>query len=305
MNPDIARLTAEDEVVAACEAWRERRGDLDFEIDGVVVKVDDLELQRRLGAVGRDPRWAVAWKFPPTTAVTRVREIQWNVGKFGDLHPFAALEPVQIGGVTVKMAALHNEEDLVRKDIRTGDEVIAMRAGEVIPQVVSPAPHAVENPDRNPPEQPPARCPVCDTPTFKRGVFTRCPNRDCPDRRWQLLKAYAAVDGHGRHGREAGRGAAGGRAAAHRRPTSTRSLLSGCASCRASGPVVGAQPRRRDRRLARAAVRDRALRDRDRGRRLRHRPQPGPAVPHGRRAAGRDGRGHRRDARASAPWSPR
>ncbi|HYI18003.1 MAG TPA: NAD-dependent DNA ligase LigA, partial [Solirubrobacteraceae bacterium] len=193
VNPDIAQLTAEDEVVAACEAWRERRGELDFEIDGVVVKVDDLELQRRLGAVGRDPRWAVAWKFPPTTAVTRVREIQWNVGKFGDLHPFAALEPVQIGGVTVKMAALHNEEDLVRKDIRTGDEVIAMRAGDVIPQVVSPAPHAVENPDRNPPEQPPARCPVCDTPTFKRGVFTRCPNRDCPDRRWQLLKAYAGV----------------------------------------------------------------------------------------------------------------
>ena len=122
-----------------------------------------------------------------------MREIQWNVGKFGDLHPFAALEPVQIGGVTVKMATLHNEEDLARKDIRTGDEVIVMRAGDVIPQVVSPAPHAVENPGRNPPERPPARCPVCDTPTLKRGVFTRCPNRDCPDRRWQLLKAFAAV----------------------------------------------------------------------------------------------------------------
>jgi DNA ligase (NAD+) len=193
VNPDIAELTTEDEVVAACEGWRERRAGLDFEIDGVVVKVDDLELQRRLGAVGRDPRWAVAWKFPPTTAVTTVREIQWNVGKFGDLHPFAALEPVHVGGVTVKMATLHNEEDLARKDIRTGDEVIVMRAGDVIPQVVSPAPHAVENPGRRPPEQPPACCPVCDTPTIKRGVFTRCPNRDCPDRRWQLLKAFAAV----------------------------------------------------------------------------------------------------------------
>ena len=93
VNGDITRLESEDDVVARCLAWQERRGALDFEIDGVVVKVDDLELQRRLGVVGRDPRWAVAWKFPPTTAVTHLREILWNVGKFGDLHPFAALEP--------------------------------------------------------------------------------------------------------------------------------------------------------------------------------------------------------------------
>jgi DNA ligase (NAD+) len=200
VNPDVARLATEDEVVARCEHWRERRGALDFEIDGVVVKVDDLELQRRLGAAGRDPRWAVAWKFPPTTAVTTVRSIMWNVGRFGDLHPFASLEPVHVGGVTVKLATLHNEEDLARKDIRTGDDVIVLRAGDVIPQVVSPAPHALENPDRRPPERPPARCPVCDTPTVKRGVFTRCPNRDCPDRRWQLLKHFAGamdIDGLG------------------------------------------------------------------------------------------------------------
>jgi DNA ligase (NAD+) len=195
VNGDVRTLTGEDDVVAQCLHWQERRGALDFEIDGVVVKVDDLELQRRLGVVGRDPRWAVAWKFPPTTAVTLLHEVQWNVGKFGDLHPFAVLEPVHVGGVTVKLATLHNEEDLARKDIRSGDEVIVLRAGDVIPQVLSPAPHAVERADRHPPERPPARCPVCDTPTVKEPgrVFTRCPNRDCPDRRWQLLKQFAGV----------------------------------------------------------------------------------------------------------------
>ena len=131
------------------------------------MKVDDLELQRRLGVVGRDPRWAIAWKFPPTTAVTTLNGIMWNVGKFGDLHPFAVLEPVHVGGVTVKLATLHNEEDLARKDIRAGDEVIVLRAGDVIPQVVSPAPHAVERKGRAEPPQPPATCPVCDTPTVK------------------------------------------------------------------------------------------------------------------------------------------
>ena len=153
--------TTEDEVVAQCLAWQERRGALDFEIDGVVVKVDDLELQRRLGVVGRDPRWAIAWKFPPTTKVTTLlKDIMWNVGKFGDLHPFAVLEPVHVGGVTVKLATLHNEEDLARKDMRVGDEVIVLRAGDVIPQVVSPAPHAVERKDRAPPPRPPGEVPV-------------------------------------------------------------------------------------------------------------------------------------------------
>ena len=153
VNGDIKRFSSEDEVVAQCLRWQERRGALDFEIDGVVVKVDDIELQRRLGVVGRDPRWAIAWKFPPTTAVTRLNAINWNVGKFGDLHPFAALEPVHVGGVTVKAATLHNEEDLARKDVRPGDDVIVLRAGDVIPQVVSPAPHAAERPDRA--EKPP------------------------------------------------------------------------------------------------------------------------------------------------------
>jgi DNA ligase (NAD+) len=203
VNGDIRRLESEDEVVAQCLRWQERRGALDFEIDGVVVKIDDTELQRRLGVVGRDPRWAIAWKFPPTTAVTHLNEIRWNVGKFGDLHPFAELEPVRVGGVTVKRATLHNEEDLARKDIREGDDVIVLRAGDVIPQVLSPAPHAAERADRSAPPRPPARCPFCDTPTVKgEGVFTRCPNRLCPERGWQLLVHFASrgamdIDGLG------------------------------------------------------------------------------------------------------------
>jgi DNA ligase (NAD+) len=199
VNHDIQRLRSEDDVIAQCLRWQERRGELDFEIDGVVIKVSDLQLQRRLGSVGRDPRWAVAWKFPPTTALTRLHKVMWNVGKFGDLRPYAMLEPVAVGGVTIKLATLHNEEDIVRKDIRAGEEVIVLRAGDVIPQVVSPAPHVVEHKDRPPVTRPPARCPFCETPTVKpkESVFTTCPNRDCPERAWQLLKHFvgrAAMD---------------------------------------------------------------------------------------------------------------
>ena len=202
VHPDVAKLRTEDEVVERCKAWEARRGSLDFEIDGVVVKVSDVELQRRLGVVGREPRWAIAWKFPPTTAVTTLNDIGWNPGKFGDLHPYAMLEPVRVGGVTIKQATLHNEEDLARKDIRVGEDVIVLRAGDVIPQVLSPAPHMAERDDRPAPPRPPERCPVCDTPTVKPedSVFTRCPNRDCPGRRWQLLTHFVGamdIDGLG------------------------------------------------------------------------------------------------------------
>jgi len=202
VHPDIKKLHTEDEVVAQCRSWEERRGSLDFEIDGAVVKVNQVELQRRLGSVGREPRWAIAWKFPPTTAVTKLDAIGWNPGKFGDLHPYAMLEPVHVGGVTVKLATLHNEEDLHRKDLREGEEVIVLRAGDVIPQVLSPAPHVAERSDRPPPPHPPKRCPVCNTKTVKDpdSVFTKCPNRDCPGRRWQLLKHFVGamdIDGLG------------------------------------------------------------------------------------------------------------
>ncbi len=195
VNPDIQVLDSEEEVIAQCLEWQRRRGELDFEIDGVVVKVDDLQLQRRLGSVGRDPRWAIAWKFPPTTAVTTLEKVMWNVGKFGDLRPYAVLEPVAVGGVTIKLATLHNEEDLRRKDLRPGEEVIVMRAGDVIPQVVSPAPHVLDRPGKRPPRpRPPSRCPFCNTKTVKprEGVFTQCPNRDCPARAWQLLKHFVS-----------------------------------------------------------------------------------------------------------------
>jgi DNA ligase (NAD+) len=202
VHPDVKKLRTEDEVVAQCRSWEERRGSLDFEIDGAVVKVNEVELQRRLGVVGREPRWSIAWKFPPTTAVTKLKQIGWNPGKFGDLHPYAMLEPVHVGGVTIKLATLHNEEDLARKDIREGEEVIVLRAGDVIPQVLSPAPHMAERKDRPAPPSPPEHCPVCNTETVKpeESVFTRCPNRDCPGRRWQLLKHFVGamdIDGLG------------------------------------------------------------------------------------------------------------
>jgi DNA ligase (NAD+) len=194
VNRDIKLLAGEDEVIEQCLRWQQRRGELDFEIDGAVVKVADLELQRRLGSVGRDPRWAVAWKFPPTTAVTKLLKVSWNVGKFGDLRPFAVLAPVAVGGVTIKLATLHNEEDLDRKDIRAGEEVIVLRAGDVIPQVISPAPHVAERTRRPAKPRPPKRCPFCNTATIKppESVFTKCPNRDCPARAWQLLKHFVS-----------------------------------------------------------------------------------------------------------------
>ncbi len=204
VNRGIRVIADEEEVIRQCLDWERRRGELDFEIDGVVIKIDDLALQRRLGSVGRDPRWAVAWKFPPTTAVTCLEKVMWNVGKFGDLRPYAVLKPVAVGGVRIGMATLHNEQDIVRKDLREGEDVIVVRAGDVIPQVVSPAPHVAERPDRPPLPRPPERCPFCGTPTVKpaEGVYTQCPNPDCPARTWQLLKHFVSrgamdIDGLG------------------------------------------------------------------------------------------------------------
>ena len=204
VNSEIERLGSEQEVIDRCLAWQQRRGALSFEIDGVVIKVDDAEQQRRLGVVGRDPRWAIAWKFPPTTKLTQLKEIKWSVGKFGDLHPYAVLEPVEVGGVVVQHATLHNEEDLARKDVRPGDEVIILRAGDVIPQVVSPAPHAAERKGRATAVSAPKRCPVCGTATVKpeNSVFTKCPNRNCEGRSEALLTHFVSrgamdVDGLG------------------------------------------------------------------------------------------------------------
>ncbi len=191
VNPDIAGNGTIEEVLERCEWWRDRRDDLDFEIDGVVVKVDSLALWGALGAAGREPRWAIAWKFPPSTATTLLREVDWNVGRTGHLVPWALLEPVRVGGVTVSTATLHNEEDLARKDVRAGDEVIVLRAGDVIPQVVSAVTSDRPKGRRRP--KPPARCPACGTETVKPedSVFTICPNhRGCPGQAFQHLKHF-------------------------------------------------------------------------------------------------------------------
>ena len=138
VNPRIRALTGIDAVRDACHAIERDRDALGYDIDGAVVKVDSLAQQAALGAVGRDPRWAIAFKFPPTTRTTKLLAIEVNVGSTGALNPFAELEPVEVGGVVVRHATLHNEEDINRKDIRVGDTVIVQRAGDVIPQVLGP-----------------------------------------------------------------------------------------------------------------------------------------------------------------------
>jgi DNA ligase (NAD+) len=203
VNPDTAHHQGVEGVVKRCHWWEERRDELDYEIDGVVVKVDEKAVWRELGVVGREPRWAIAWKFPPTTATTTLNKVVWNVGRTGHLVPFAMLEPVHVGGVTVTTATLHNEEDLARKDVREGDEVVVMRAGDVIPQVVSPRLPRKHKGARKP--KPPKRCPACGTETVKPedSVFTICPNRrGCPGQSFQHVKHFVSkgamdIDGFG------------------------------------------------------------------------------------------------------------
>ena len=182
-------------VVKRCLWWQERREGLDYEIDGVVVKVNERPLWRDLGVVGREPRWAIAWKFPPMTATTKLKRVVWNVGRVGNMIPFAQLEPVQVSGVTVSQATLHNEEDLARKDVRAGDQVVVTRAGDVIPQVVSPLVQHRKG-KRLRKARPPKECPACGTPTVKHpdSVFTVCPNRrGCPGQTFQQLKHFVGV----------------------------------------------------------------------------------------------------------------
>jgi DNA ligase (NAD+) len=192
VNGDAAVHQTADEVAERARWWEERRETLDFEIDGVVIKVDQRTLWRELGVAGREPRWAVAWKFPPITATTKLNRIVWNVGRTGRLLPFAMLEPVHVGGVTVSTATLHNEEDLARKDVREGDEVVVTRAGDVIPQVISPLVQRREG-KRLRRARPPKKCPMCETPTVKPedSVWTICPNRrGCPGQTFQLVKHF-------------------------------------------------------------------------------------------------------------------
>lgn len=180
--PDPECHESIDAVWERCEWWLERRDDLDFEIDGVVTKVDSVHLQDEIGVISREPRWATAYKFPAIQKTTQVEDIVVTVGRTGTLNPTAFLAPVNIGGVTVKRATLHNEDEIARKDIRIGDWVVVQRAGDVIPQIVKVI---VER--RTGSEVPfvmPTTCPVCGTPTVRdEGVAMRyCPNSACPAR---------------------------------------------------------------------------------------------------------------------------
>ena len=185
-NPFAERHTSIESVARVCAEWEKRRIELDYEIDGIVIKVDSFEQQERLGALHERPRWARAFKWAPMTAQTRLSAIHVRVGRTGALNPWAQLEPVEVGGVTVSTATLHNEEDINRKDIREGDVVIVQRAGDVIPQVVGPVlPHE----PGTVPWKMPTHCPLCGVAVVKAEgeAMHRCPNRACPSRGLETL----------------------------------------------------------------------------------------------------------------------
>jgi DNA ligase (NAD+) len=185
-NPFAERLETIEEVAKRCTEWERRRTELDYEIDGIVIKVDSLEQQAVLGALHSRPRWARAFKWAPMTAETTLQKIAIRVGRTGALNPWAMLEPVQVGGVTVSRATLHNEEDINRKDIREGDRVIVQRAGDVIPQIVGPAGAHAKG---TKPFRMPRKCPLCGTNIVKPEgeAMHRCPNRACPSRGLETL----------------------------------------------------------------------------------------------------------------------
>ena len=194
-NPHTERFETVEEVAEACRAWETRRAELDYEIDGIVIKVDSFDQQRRLGALHDRPRWARAFKWAPLTAATTLHTIAIRVGRTGALNPWAILEPVEVGGVTVSRATLHNEEDINRKQIREGDLVVVQRAGDVIPQIVGPAgPHRPGTTEF----RMPSHCPLCEAEVVKPEgeVMHRCPNRACPSRGLETLINWvsAAMD---------------------------------------------------------------------------------------------------------------
>lgn len=192
MNPHIARAGAIDEVIEFCTAWEARRDELDYEIDGVVVKVNDLALQQRLGVVARDPRWAIAFKFRPREARTKLLDILVTVGRTGTLNPNAVLAPVPIGGVSVRSATLHNIDYIKNNDIRVGDTVLVTRAGDVIPRVVGPV--LAERSGKERRFRMPDRCPVCgsDVDHPPGEAMSRCTNAACPAQVYERVRHFAS-----------------------------------------------------------------------------------------------------------------
>jgi DNA ligase (NAD+) len=202
VNPNNRRLESLEQVEDYYRTWEEKKESLQYEADGVVIKINQLELQSSLGDVGREPRWAIAYKFPAVQGTTRLLDIGINVGRTGTLNPYAILEPVAVGGVTIKQAALHNEDDIRRKDIRIGDTVTVQRAGEVIPEVVGPVKsqrtgqekefailERVFDSDKGRPA-----CPVCGAEVIhpEGEVMYYCANASCPAQAQQRIGLFAA-----------------------------------------------------------------------------------------------------------------
>jgi len=202
VNPSNRLLSTIEQVAEFHHSWEEKRGSLRYEADGIVVKVNQIALQERLGDVGREPRWSIAYKFAAVEGTTILKSIEISVGRTGTLNPYAVLEPVSVGGVTIKHAALHNEDDIRRKDIRIGDTVIIRRAGEVIPEVVGPVKskrtgkeEEFSLPDKlyNKEEKRPA-CPVCGAEIFRPEgeVMYYCSNASCPAQAQQRIEHFAS-----------------------------------------------------------------------------------------------------------------
>ena len=188
------RCASIEEVIAFCAEWSDKRQTLDFETDGVVIKVDDLELRERLGATAKFPRWATAFKFPAQQATTTLKEIDVNVGRTGAVTPYAVLEPVTLAGSTISMATLHNAEDVARKDLRPGDRVLIEKGGDVIPKVVKAIlPHPDGEP-RSDPWQMPSHCPECQSALHRdeAEVVWRCENPSCPARVRRSMEHFAS-----------------------------------------------------------------------------------------------------------------
>ena len=192
VNRTAERCASLDEVLAYCRRWEAERESVDYEIDGVVIKVDDLALQSKLGYVGREPRWAIAFKFRAREARTKLLDIGINVSRSGKLNPYAVLEPVAIGGVTVERATLHNLDDIRRKDIRIGDTVVVHRAGDVIPYVVGPVLEL--RPKNARIFKMPEKCPVCGSAIDQPpdDVFSYCTNVACPAQVTERIRHYCS-----------------------------------------------------------------------------------------------------------------
>ncbi|MFQ5877415.1 MAG: NAD-dependent DNA ligase LigA [Acidobacteriota bacterium] len=191
VNPATRTCRDLDEVEAFYREWRERRDELDYEVDGCVVKLDPVDLQRRAGSTARAPRWACAYKFPPRQATTVVREIVVQVGRTGALTPVAVLEPVRLGGSTISRCTLHNEEEVRRKDVRVADRVLIEKGGDVIPRVVKVVPEA--RPDGTRPYAMPRHCPACGSRVLRPEgeVIARCLNASCPARLKESIRHFA------------------------------------------------------------------------------------------------------------------